>query len=181
MRPVLGVAVTCFPVYLRNNTRTVDHSIVALCKRMKDPGAGKWSLPGGKVENSERLLDGAQREFKEELGILVECLGVHPTIPAFCMTEAVYPPDFHYAIAHVLALAPLGGCSLPVLRAGSDAAEVCWVRVGKKGGGAEEDYADSASPFNGLALPYLSDLELVGPAESVVALGREAVRKVVLA
>ena len=178
MRPVLGVAVTCFPRYLHpiTKTPTVDRSIVALCKRMKDPGAGLWSLPGGRVEDGERLLVGAQREFEEELGIKVECLGRHPLVPAFCMTEAVYPPHFHYAIAHVLALAPLES-TLPVLRAGSDAAAVCWVRVGGEKGGHEL----CASPFKGLPLPHLSDLELVGPVECVVALGREAIGKVVMA
>lgn len=42
---------------------------VLLGKRLFNPGAGKWSFPGGKAEGKETLGKAAFRELKEELGI----------------------------------------------------------------------------------------------------------------
>lgn len=42
---------------------------VLIGKRLKDPYAGLWSFPGGRVEQGERLEDAATRELFEETGI----------------------------------------------------------------------------------------------------------------
>jgi 8-oxo-dGTP diphosphatase len=43
-----------------------------LLKRRKAPEAGTWSLPGGKVEFGERLVDAVRREIAEEVGVEIE-------------------------------------------------------------------------------------------------------------
>ncbi len=56
---------------------TVDIAIVTreakprvlLIQRKKDPFAGSWALPGGFVEENERLGDAARRELVEETGV----------------------------------------------------------------------------------------------------------------
>jgi 8-oxo-dGTP pyrophosphatase MutT (NUDIX family) len=48
---------------------------VFLGKRTRNPGKGKWSFPGGKVEKGESFYDGAVREFKEETGFILSELG----------------------------------------------------------------------------------------------------------
>lgn len=42
---------------------------VLLVRRANPPGAGKWSLPGGKQELGETAEQTAQRELREETGL----------------------------------------------------------------------------------------------------------------
>jgi ADP-ribose pyrophosphatase YjhB (NUDIX family) len=42
---------------------------VLLIKRAREPSAGQWSIPGGKIELGETLAGAAVREVEEETGI----------------------------------------------------------------------------------------------------------------
>ena len=44
---------------------------VLLIRRNKEPFAGSWALPGGFVDENERLADAARREVVEEAGVSV--------------------------------------------------------------------------------------------------------------
>lgn len=40
-----------------------------LVKRGRPPGAGEWSVPGGRVEPGEMLMEAVTRELQEETGL----------------------------------------------------------------------------------------------------------------
>lgn len=42
-----------------------------LCKRLKAPEAGHWSIVGGKVDHMEPAADAARREAEEESGLKI--------------------------------------------------------------------------------------------------------------
>lgn len=44
----------------------VEQGALLLVRRRHDPGAGRWSLPGGRVEAGETLRQAAERETREE-------------------------------------------------------------------------------------------------------------------
>lgn len=97
--PVCAVAAMVFDAERR----------VLVIQRGAPPAAGLWSLPGGKVEAGETLVQAVAREVAEETGLVVE-VG-----PLACVVERI-GEGFHYVILDYLAR-PTGGS----LVAGSDA------------------------------------------------------------
>ena len=95
---------------------------VLIVKRGHEPRKGEWSLPGGRVELGEFLVDAARREIKEETGLDVD---VGPLIELF---DRVHRRDnrveYHFVIADYLCT-PQGG----TLAAADDAIDVAWVSV----------------------------------------------------
>jgi len=52
----------------------VKNGKILLIRRAFEPGAGKWSVPGGLVEAGETLSQACARETEEETGLKVEIL-----------------------------------------------------------------------------------------------------------
>ncbi len=63
-----GVLVPCVGAVI-----TDDAGRVLLARRGHDPGAGLWSLPGGRVEPGETDAQAVAREVAEETGLSVAC------------------------------------------------------------------------------------------------------------
>jgi ADP-ribose pyrophosphatase YjhB (NUDIX family) len=93
-----------------------------LIKRGHAPGAGLWSLPGGRIEPRETDAQALEREMREETGLLVEAGALIGTVrrPA---------PDGGVFDIRDYAATVTGGA----LRAGDDAAEARWVAASELG------------------------------------------------
>lgn len=91
---------------------------VLLVKRGKEPGLGKWSIPGGAVEVGETVKSAIQREIEEETGLFVEVLDL---IEIF---ERIIPDLQGRILYHYVLLDYWCGIKGGQLKAQSDADEV---------------------------------------------------------
>jgi 8-oxo-dGTP diphosphatase len=66
-------------------------------ERANPPGEGVWALPGGSVELGETMADAAEREVREETGLVVRALDVVYTFDAV-VRDADGRVQYHYAI-----------------------------------------------------------------------------------
>jgi 8-oxo-dGTP diphosphatase len=87
-----------------------------LIRRGHDPGAGLWSLPGGRIEPGETDEQAVAREVLEETGLRVACGPLVGTAQLPGLDGAVID------VRDYLATVTGGG-----LAAGDDAADVRWV------------------------------------------------------
>lgn len=98
-----------------------DAGELLLVRRGAGAAAGKWAVPGGKVELGETLVEAARREVLEETNLDVE-IGR----PVW-VGESIGPgdpPAWHFTLVDFVGRR-IGGS----LRAGDDAAEAVWVHL----------------------------------------------------
>ena len=86
-----------------------------LVRRGREPAAGEWSVPGGRVEPGELLMEAVVRELLEETGLRGVCG------PLVGWVERI-SEDHHFVILDFEAT--VAGDFTPT--AGSDAAEARW-------------------------------------------------------
>ena len=97
----------------------VDDEHLLLVRRGRQPGASRWSVPGGRVEAGETLAEAVVRELSEETGVEGVCG------PLLGWVERI-GRDHHFVILD-FAVTVLDRVD-PV--AGDDAAEAAWVPLG---------------------------------------------------
>lgn len=96
--------------------------LVLLARRAANPGAGLWSLPGGRVEPGETLAEAAARELMEEVGVEAEIVGLAAARDIIVRDREGELKAHFVVIAH--AARWRAGEPVP----GAEAAEVGWFR-----------------------------------------------------
>jgi 8-oxo-dGTP diphosphatase len=115
-RPIVGVGAVI-----------IDQGRVLLVKRGSPPLLGEWSLPGGVVELGETLRGAAEREAREETGLIVKAGEVLEVLDRI-VPDKDGAPQYHYVLIDFLCVVHGG-----MLHAGSDAGDACWVRENELG------------------------------------------------
>jgi 8-oxo-dGTP diphosphatase len=97
---------------------------VVLVRRGKPPREGQWSIPGGRIEWGETIEEALLREIMEETGLTVQVERLIDVVD-FVARDASGVVTGHYVLIDFKVVQLSGE-----LRAGSDAAEVCWANPG---------------------------------------------------
>jgi 8-oxo-dGTP diphosphatase len=106
-----GRVVPCAGAVIRD-----DDGRLLLIRRRNPPGAGLWSLPGGRIEPGETDQQAVVREVAEETGLAVTCGPLIGTVRRPGLDGAVLDVRDYAAVV-------TGG----TLAAGDDAADARWV------------------------------------------------------
>jgi len=101
----------------------VQDGKILLVKRASEPDKGKWSVPGGLVELSEKLEKTVIREVKEETNLDVEVVRLIDAVDNIVL-DINRKLRFHFVILDYLT--QLKGGSL---QSSSDVTDAKWVRI----------------------------------------------------
>lgn len=72
----------------------VRDDALLMIRRGREPGRGRWSLPGGRVEAGETMPEAVVRELHEETGLVGLCGGLVGWVERI----GDRPEPYHYAI-----------------------------------------------------------------------------------
>jgi 8-oxo-dGTP diphosphatase len=104
-----------------------DQGRLLLIKRGHEPGAGLWSIPGGRIEPGETDAEALVREMREETGLVVQAGPLLGSVRRLVPNNSAAAGGQEGTVLDIrdYAATVTGG----TLRPGDDAAEARWVAV----------------------------------------------------
>jgi bifunctional NMN adenylyltransferase/nudix hydrolase len=119
------------PTFVTVDALVIQSGHALLVERRANPGKGLWALPGGFVDQNERLLDACLRELREETRLKVPA----PVLKGSIKRQSVYDDPHRSArgrtITHAFYLELEPNSALPKVRGGDDAKQARWVPLGE--------------------------------------------------
>jgi bifunctional NMN adenylyltransferase/nudix hydrolase len=117
------------PTFVTVDAVVVQDGHVLMVKRGANPGKGLLALPGGFVNQNERLEDAVIRELREETRLKVP----EPVLKGSVVTRDVFDaPDRSLrgrTITHATLFVLKSVGSLPVVKGGDDAEKAMWIPI----------------------------------------------------
>ena len=115
------------PTFVTVDAVVVQSGHVLLVERGANPGKGLWALPGGFVEQDERLQDACLRELREETKLKVPA----PVLRGSIKKHGVYDDPFRSArgrtITHAFYIELEPNAELPKVKGSDDAKTAKWI------------------------------------------------------
>lgn len=121
------------PTFVTVDAVVVQSGHVLLVKRRANPGAGLWALPGGFVNQQERLKDAAIRELCEET-LIDASIPQQQLRRSITSSEVFDDPNRSLrgrTITHAYLFRLLDDKALPPVKGSDDATEAKWCRIGE--------------------------------------------------
>ncbi|MEA2027663.1 MAG: bifunctional nicotinamide-nucleotide adenylyltransferase/Nudix hydroxylase [Campylobacterota bacterium] len=117
------------PTFVTVDAVVIQSGHILLIRRKAEPGRGLMALPGGFLDQSERLQDAVIRELREETRIKVPA----PVLAGSITKNEVFDDPYRSArgrtITHAY-LIELKGDKLPKVKGGDDASHAFWMPFG---------------------------------------------------
>lgn len=121
---------TPYPVKQLTVDSVVEQSgHVLLVQRKQAPGKGLWALPGGHLEVTETVLDGAIRELREETRLKVPVPVLKGSLVAREIFDDPRRSDVGRVVTHAHHFKLRDDMDFPQVKGGDDADKAKWVRL----------------------------------------------------
>ena len=117
------------PIFVTVDAVVVQSGHVLLVKRGAQPGLGQWALPGGFINQDERIADAVIRELREETGIKVPDPVLRGSVVAREVFDDPYRSSRGRTITHASLIKLKDDVILPKVKGGDDAAKARWVPI----------------------------------------------------
>lgn len=117
------------PTFVTVDAVVVQSGHVLLVRRGAQPGKGLWAMPGGFINQDERIRDAAIRELREETGIKVP----EPVLRGSIIAQDVFDDPNRSArgrtITHAFLIRLRDDTALPRVKGMDDADKARWVPI----------------------------------------------------
>lgn len=141
------------PVFVTTDVVVIKSGHVLVVRRRCAPGKGLVALPGGFLQQDEKVIDGAIRELKEETGIK---LSMAELKDAVCGEKVFDDPNRSLrgrTITHAFCI-DLGRGSLPQVKGSDDAARAWWMPLSDVFAKESQFFEDHFYVINHFALKF---------------------------